>query len=202
MSTLWQGRPAAQANDGLRAYLPSASFSLTTSSLYIGDGGKHYGSFARFLNVTVPAGKVIDTAFIKTRCRNSGSGATCKTRIRAQKATDPAIFSDTTDFDARVWTDEFVRWDPVPAMTAGAYYDTPDFAAVIQEIIGQPGWASGQAMVVVIEDWEQLSGESTSRETYSWDGSRTTCWQLNITYSDPPPASGGGPANLVAMGQI
>ena len=202
MATLWQGRPAASLDDVYRAYAPADAFSGTTSSLYIGEGGTHYGSAARFLNVVVPAGKKIDSAFIKARCRTSGSNATCKVRIRAQKATDPAIFSDKVDFDARAWTTAFVRWDPVPAMVAGTYYESPDFAAVIQEIIDQPGWASGQAMVIVIEDWEELSTTNAVRETYSYNGSTTTCWQLNITYSDPPPAAGGGPAALVAAGVI
>jgi len=107
---------------------------------------------------------------------------------------------DAAGFDARVWTTEYIYY-VCPVMVAGTYYTTDDFAAVIQEVINQPGWASGQAIVIAWEDWEERS-PNAMREVHSYNSSSTTCPQLKITYSDPPPAAGGGPASLVTAGVI
>lgn len=202
MSTLWEGRPAQSEDDCFRSYSPS-QFSLTTSSLYVGHADADYGCAMRYPNVLVPAGKVIDSAVLYVRCRNTHSATPCNSRIRGQKATNPGVFVDIAGFDARVWTTEYIHY-VVPAMTAGVYYTTDDFKAVIQEIIDQPGWASGQAMVIAWDDWEERSSDA-NREVYSYNGSTTTCPQLKITYSDPPPPAvggQGGPAALVAAGII
>ena len=200
MGTLWTGRTAQSEDDCMRSYAPS-QFSLAGNSLYCGNSDANYGCGMRFPNVLVPAGKVIDSAFLYCRYRTSKSSTPCNTRIRAQKATNPIIFSNEEDFDARTWTTEYVNWDAIPAWSANLYYTSPDFAAVIQEVINQPGWASGQAMVIAWDDWEERS-PNAHREPYSYNGASTTCPQLQITYSDPPPPSGGGPASLVAAGII
>jgi len=157
----------------------------------------------RFQNVTIPAGKRIDTAVLYLRCRTAKSGTVVNTRIRAQKAANPITFSDITDFDARVWTDEYINWDEIEAWSAPLYYTSDDFKAVVQEVINLPGWASGNAMVILWDDWEGRSSLNAERHPYSWDGGALSATKLIVTYSDPPPAGGeGGPANLVAAGII
>jgi len=201
MATLWEGRSAQSEDDVFRAYNTS-QFSLITSSLYCGHSDSAKGCAMRYPNVLVPAGKVIDAAVLYMRCRTSKTG-TMNSRIRAQKAANPITFSDITDFDARVWTDEYINWDEIEAWSAPLYYTSDDFKAVVQEVINLPGWASGNAMVILWDDWEGRSSLNAERHPYSWDGGALSATKLIVTYSDPPPAGGeGGPANLVAAGII
>jgi len=175
-------------DDVRRYYVPAPNWSKTTSSLYCGNGGgNEYGSAMRFLNVTIPAGKVIDTAVLYLRCRGAESGTIVNTRIRAEKAVDPIRFTDAVDFDARVWTDEFINWDGLEAWSALAYYTSPDFKTVIQEVIDQVGWNSGQAMVILWDDWEGRSTLNAFRQPYSHDGGAPSAAKLIVTFSDPPP---------------
>src|SRR5262249_54437429 len=56
---------------------------------------------------------------------------------------------------------------------------TPSLVSVIQEIVNRPGWASGNAMVMVVTG-------SGHRTAYAWDGDATKSPLLHIEYTTAP----------------
>ena len=59
---------------------------------------------------------------------------------------------------------------------------TPNFASVVQEVVDRPGWASGNAMVVIITG----SGKRVA-EAYEGDVSGAPHLYIEYTLPTPPP---------------
>lgn len=138
----------------------------------------------RFTGVTVPSGAIILGASIQFTVDEVTTGATSLT-IQGQAADNPATFQAVSgNVSSRSRTSAAVGWVPAPWSTvgqAGPDQRTPDLAAVVQEIINRPGWASGNAIVFAITG----SGRRTAE---AWDGTADPI--LRIDY-----LSEGGPVN-------
>jgi len=156
---------------------------LTTSNYQMGDG-------ARFTNITIPKGSTINQAYLTLRCSGAKAGTTVKTRISAEKIDNaPTFANDAAAFDAR-WanrTTARVNWDNIPAWTLNTNYNSPEIKTVIQEIINRAGWASGNALVIFWEDFEDRSTHAADcyRPAYSYDTSTTYAPKLYIGYTMP-----------------
>ncbi len=85
------------------------------------------------------------------------SGTTSNARIYGEANVTPATFSTGTDYAARTSTTAYTTWSSIGARTDSVRYDTVDISAVVQEIFGLPGWASGHNMIFFIND----NGSST-----------------------------------------
>lgn len=106
----------------------------------------------RFTDIQIPAGEIIDSAFIVFHA-HEGKGAedVAKLTIAGEAADNPLTFDETNFTDMMLLTDrpqttaqaawtvdeEWVIWQP---------YQTSDIGAIVQELIDRPGWASGNAM--------------------------------------------------------
>jgi len=182
----WQ--VSASTDDAAYCKLASAYWRTNSTLFVAGYSSSNYrgfGSAARFLNVTVPVGATILTASLTLVANPGDSNNTVNTRIRGEKSATPLTFSSVGDFEARTWTDAKVNWDAIGTWDAGTQYTSIDFKSVVQEIIGQVGWASGNAMVIFWDDLEQRSNQSTGvyRRGRSYDSSAANAPKLNITYS-------------------
>lgn len=116
--------------------------------------------------------------------------------IRAHDSGDAASFSGaTSDLSNRPRTSASVDW-VVPAWPVigaqGAAQRTPDLAEIIQEIVDQPTWFRGGALVFVFEG----SGVRTAE---SFDGSAVAAPQLHVRYSNAAGFCGFGPELSVVM---
>jgi hypothetical protein len=151
------------------------------------------GSTFRFLNVIIPAGSHIVSAKLTLRSVGILSNVTVNTRIRAEAADNPATFSTSANFDARTWTTAHVHWNDIAAWSSLADYDSPDFAAVLQEVISRPGWASGNAVAILWDDFEKLStaNNNTIRECIDYVSDPTLAPKLVVTFTLPPSAPTG-----------
>ncbi len=184
----WQ--VAASADDCARTYITTSYWSKITTYFYAGydnNSNQDFGSAARFLNVTIPAGSTITLANLIVTCKQVTSATAVNTRLRAQADINPATFSDAADFDARTWTTAYVNWDAIPAWTLGTEYTSPDIKAAIQEVINLANWASGNPLTILWDDFQKRSTQvsGTERLSYSYDGSTTTAPKLVITYTPP-----------------
>jgi hypothetical protein len=145
--------PTAATDD---AYItPDLAFISTTSTfLRMGVDGagdaNHTG--VRFRNVTVANGAAVVSAFIRFVAAHNNPTTTCDLNIVGENNAAPAAFSTYADFIGRSQTSASVLWNNVSAWLAGAQYDTPDISPVIQEIVDLGGWASGNDLVVFVED--------------------------------------------------
>lgn len=105
----------------------------------------------RWDNVTVPNGATIHTAYLA--CVPSGTGEDEPlVTIYAEDADDPAQFTTTaSDISNRSRTSG-VSWSDANLGVSGATYAiSADIASQIQTVVNRAGWASGNAMVVIVQ---------------------------------------------------
>lgn len=148
---------------------------------------RDWGSAARFRDIQVPLNAILVSARLRLTCRSSGTLSTVNTRIRCQAADDPLMFSSEADFDGRTWTAARVNWDDIPIWSAGTEYESPDFAACVREVFARPGWAPGNSLVVLWDDWEERSTASINRlrQAESFDGDPALAPVLILQYVVP-----------------
>ncbi len=128
-----------------------------------GSGGSATTVALRFTNVQIPNGATIANAQVQFTADETGSGAT-DLAIRAERADNSAVIGSTAfNISSRPRTTASIAW-PVPAWptvgASGADQLTPNFAPVIQEVVSRPGWASGNALTVIITGTGRRAAES------------------------------------------
>ncbi len=132
----------------------SGGMNLTSSDLEMVMEGTEQVIGIRFNGVNIPQGATINSAFIQFTADETDDVATTL-NIVGELVEHSAAFS-TTNFDIsdRPTTTAIVNWDDIPAWDmvgeAGPDQATPDLTAIVDEILGQPGWSAGNAMTFVI----------------------------------------------------
>ncbi len=135
---------------------------------YIASDCYKMGHALRFLNIEIPPGQVIKKAFITYYAWGSYDGDYCNGYIYGEKSLTPLPFSTWADFEARSKTTNRTPWDKIPHWADLGVYQTPNIASVIQEIITQPGWVSGNPIVLCIDDLEDRSSHVTLANRHAW----------------------------------
>lgn len=185
-------RQVGASSDDCDRELGLDNFLLINSSQeagYRGSGRDRIGGGMRFTNITIPQGATINGAHLTLKAASSYSGTDCNTRISAEDVDDaPTFADDKAAFDAR-WaarTTARVDWDNIPEWTPGTDYNSPEIKTVIQEIVDRGGWASGQAIVIFWEDYEDRSTHATDcyRTAYPWDVDPSYAPKLVIDYTE------------------
>lgn len=138
----------------------------------------------RFQNVMVPPGAVIEAA--RVEFRTSGTDATAvEFAIHGEASADAAPFTAAVDdMSSRTLVGSSVAsWVPGSWAVVGDPHQTPDLAAIVQDIIDVPGWAEGNALVLIVE------GVSATgrRRAYSYDGSPLQAPVLHVDYTAAAP---------------
>ena len=165
-----------------------------------------YGTGMRFLNVAIPQGATIQSAKITFKANINEAGTTCNSKFVGDKETNAATFSTLADFQSRRGTDvggannnlrttASVSW-AISAWTSGTSYDSPDISTVIQEIVNQGGWASGNAMAIFWDDFSNLSTATALRAANSYDSSSSNAPILTVSYIGSPVDTGADKGQL------
>ncbi len=144
----------------------------------------------RFTAVPVPPGATVLAAWVQFRA-DAVEGAMTSLRIEGQAADDPPTFSGARyDLSGRPRTAAFAAWSPPPWTTVGAEgpaQRTSDLTAVLQEIVNRPGWAGGNAVVLLV------TGTGTGKRTArSQEIDPAGAALLHVEYTEPV-AGGGAP---------
>jgi hypothetical protein len=149
---------------------------------FVGDYGADLNSWFRYRNVTIPPGSIINTAVLTLT--NDGSSTGSPTfKLRGYAEDNPTNPEDYNDAVARPKTTAQVT-EAYAGEANNTTHALPDISAVIQEIIDRPGWASGNALMLSLED----NGSTMSHfEFYAFasGGSGTKAAKLDITYTVP-----------------
>ncbi len=185
----------------------SGNVSRSSSDLeLVFDAGGNQLVGLRFTELAIPQGAIISNAYVQFKTDEINSGSTSLT-IHSQ-ATDNALEFKSTSFNisSRPTSTALVTWAPPDWNNKGEVGNaqkTPNLSSVIQEIVNRPGWASGNALVLIISG----TGERTAE---SYDGEPTGAPLLRIEYtsdsdggsdtSDPPPPSTS--VTIAAAGDI
>jgi len=164
------------------------------------DGTKHQTVGMRFTNVTVPGGETIASAYVQFTADEAASASTTLT-IKGQLAANPVTFNvAAANISSRPRTIAGITWTPAPWNTVGAAgvdQQTPDISAVIQEIIDQPGWVAGNAIVLVV-----TGDNAGKRVAESFNGDSAAAPRLHVEFgaatgNQPPQVEAGSNRRLV-----
>jgi hypothetical protein len=171
--------PVAAGSDDAEEKL-SGSVSLTSSDLeLVTDGTTVQIVGTRFVGVGIPAGSTIVSAYVQFQVDEVSTNVADLT-VAGQAADDAATFAGTSrDVSSRPRTTASVTWSVStwPSVgAAGPDQRTPDLATVIQEIVGRPGWSSGNALAIIVTG----SGRRTA-EAFGATGAPV----LHVTYVRP-----------------
>ena len=183
--------PIAASADDAEESIASGAVNLISSDLeMVDDPGTAFGLQTvglRFAGLAIPQGAVVADARIQFAAKEAQSEAT-SLDIAAEAADSAAAFTAVTNnLGSRAITTTNVLWEPPAWNTvseAGAAQKTANLAAIVQEIISRPGWASGNALGFLIAG----TGHRTAD---SFDRSGGTPARLTVRYylTSPPPAS-------------
>jgi type IV pilus assembly protein PilY1 len=178
-------RIGASSDDG-NWHEGNQTFEPTSTSFYCGgynaNAYQQANSFARFDNALIPQGAQIVAAYMAVKAKENGAATVVNCRLSAIAADDPAAPTDYASAEGATRTTAYVDWNNLPAWTMGTAYQTPDFSAVIQEVIDRPGWQSGNAIVIYSEDNGSSTSVTTTRKAYSWNGVPADAPLLHIEY--------------------
>lgn len=170
------GDDVEENNDDGSMYINSTDLELGSDP---GNNGSTQTVGLRFQYLYVPQGSTIDAAYLEFTVDEVRTGTT-DVLIHGQLAEDAPPFS-TADFDVtdRPRTTASIPWS-IPAWnTVGAKQQSPDLAAVLQEVIDQAGWTENNSVVFIIEG-------AGRRAADSYEGSPVNAPLLHVEYSSPP----------------
>ena len=159
---------AEEASDG-RVVLNSTDLELVDEN---GMGNQHVG--LRFTDIQIPAGAIITSAYLQLQADEAGSVNTNLTISAIDEASVLAFENTDLNLSTRSLLGA-VQWNDLPAWNVNEDHISPDIATLVQSIINNPGWASGNALGFVI------TGTGT-RTAESYNGERAAAPLLHVEY--------------------
>ncbi len=126
-----------------------------------------YSVGVRFQNVTIPKGANIIAAFLSLKAY-SLTGTIPDTFIEGDDEDNCLAFSTASDYYARPRTSANVTWTP-GAWIGGTWYNSADITSIIQEIVDQALWVSGNALALFWRDASGWGGAQKWFASYLWN---------------------------------
>lgn len=124
----------------------------TDGFIWMGDSLGDLLDGYRFQNIAIPPGATINSATIKVVAQFNDT-ADVQTKIHCEAADNAIAFTATgDDIGDRAKTSASVDWDLPASWSVGDEFTSPDFKAVVQEVVDRGGWASGNALIVIVVD--------------------------------------------------
>ncbi|MEN8260391.1 MAG: metallophosphoesterase, partial [Pseudomonadota bacterium] len=178
---IWEGR-VKTGNDDAEEKLSTGRISVTSSDLEMAYISSPQISGVRFTNVEIPKGAKITKAYLQFKADETDTSSVTL-RIRGENSANAAMFSTTSgDITRRAVTSASATWSPeawTKTGEAGLPQRTSDIATVVQQLVNRSDWASGNAMVFLIDNPTGGSGKRTA-ESYNGDASGASL--LHIHY--------------------
>jgi hypothetical protein len=146
----------------------SSSFTSTQTYLQFGNAvTTPNNTYIRFCTLKIPKNAVIDKAILSLYASYSDSGVTANANIYFNDVTNPTTPTSTATANALALT-AAIPWNSIPAWTAGARYDSPDLASILQTIVDRADWTGNNDVILVIKD--NASSNAARRRPVSNDG--------------------------------
>ena len=176
------------ANDSGRAVTSSGVCVLTATTFSPGShsSGNEWTAAARFTGVTVANAATITTATFQLRCAGTynASPNVVKFWVSAQAADNAGALTTTggnLNTTARPRTTAVSAAWTQTSLTLDTWYSI-DITTVIQEIVNRAGWASGNAIVVLVDTHADTT-VSEWQDYYSYNGAAASAPKLDIDYT-------------------
>ncbi len=107
----------------------------------------------RFEDIAIPKGSAILEAWVRFDVDETKNGTDpVSLLIEGQLSPDAVTFRSGADISSRPRTTAQVVWVPANWTVAHMKDQTSNIAPIIQEIVNQDGWATGNALVLLIRD--------------------------------------------------
>ncbi len=158
----------ADSDDCLTSFESGGLFTLSTTNHIIGHHASFdsVGSGERWLDVNIPQGATIDSAWTRhyMTIKEGGTstpGDDVAVMYWIESADNAVTFTDHTNFLARNWdtSSTAVRID-IPGNTSlNEFYKSPDLKDLIQVVVDRGSWSSGNAMAIAVIGDEGTVGD-------------------------------------------
>ena len=177
----------ATSTDDMEEYVDTGAISTTSSDLempyedVVGDATDLQIVGVRYL-LALPKGAKIGKAYVEFTCDETKSGTLpVNLVIEGQLIANGPVFTSTAkDISNRTTrTKAQVKWAVDNWTTVGQKSQTPDLSAIIQELVNQSSWASGNAVVLIFSD-DKSKPSTGIRCADAYEDSATTCPVLHI----------------------
>lgn len=154
----------------------------TANDLFIGDDSADNDVGLRF-TLNVAAAATITAATLTFTASANLTDDTVRTKIHYEDANDPGNFNGCTwaSFQGRVRSAASIDWDFITNWATDTAYNTDDFAAVIQALVNEAYWASGEHCIMFVDD--DGSDANAHRKAYAHNAAPAKAAVLNVTYT-------------------
>jgi hypothetical protein len=178
-------RAILSSDDDAEENLADGSIDVGSSDLELltdedPDPSKYQAVGLRFTNVTIPAGAVINDAWVMFTAKD-GSSEDVDLNIYGEKTDNPVSFTTgTNDISNRTKTGSVVAWNITSRWDSEGTYKTSNFKTVLQEIVDTSSWSSGNAVVIILAE-----GPTTNNQQRAWsfDGKSESAPVLQVDYT-------------------
>jgi len=153
------------------AYLRVGSSGFTQAPYYI--------SGMVFRNVHIPQGAEIISAYLKIRSYDSHMTDRVYGKIEAEAVDDAMALGGSRHIGSLPRTVASVDWDLNEPWSAHTWYDSPDIAEVIQEVVDRDGWSTSNSLAILYGTRQPGGG---NRYFSSYDFGNDGAPKLEVTY--------------------
>jgi hypothetical protein len=176
--TTLEVRVAASADDAEEA-IGTGKVTLNSPDLEMIHDASDQVVGMRFVGLAIPPGATIVTAWIQFTVDETDGGTPTLTLAGAATDNAPAFTTATGNVSTRPRTTATATWRP-PSWSvvgqAGPGQQTPELKTVIGEVVGQPGWTSGNALAIIVTG-------TGKRVAVAWDLNPAVAPLLHVEYT-------------------
>ena len=139
--------------------------------------GSLYSAGLRFRDVRIPKDAKIVFARLKIRPAVTDSvDPDVKMLIKGIKEPDTKPFTQTSRPSQRAKTANSAAWHIIKKWEVHEWTQTPNLSLIVEELVAQDGWKSGNAMAFVILD----NGSATNQAESLWDSSKGKGYETQL----------------------
>ena len=177
------GADDAEEGPGTNGYYNTSSDLELLDDPGYNAGGKQIVG-VHFNNIAIPAGSTITNAYIEFTCKETTGGSEpAYLLLWGNLSLTPESFgSGTSLMSERPSTVSKVSWSPELWTSVGQTSQTSDISAIVQELINQDGWASGNSIEIIIGEDANMPAFTGVRVARSYDGSASLAPLLHIEF--------------------
>lgn len=151
---------------------PACTYSTIYNEIYLGECANRQGivSGFRFPNVTIPAGMIIQEAYIEFTVDGPYTDE-LNVAFYGEASGNANPFSTSSRPSNRPLTVSSSTWS-IPSSDRwelGQLRDGPDLTAIVQEIVNRSDWNSGNALAIIVKNAGLASGTNRHRRVIGYD---------------------------------
>jgi type IV pilus assembly protein PilY1 len=154
----------------------SDGYQSTASELTFRDSSNKYVG-VRFRNIALPQGASIINAYLEFTAYQSSSSSSASFNISGVDQDDPNSFRNYPRYLLRDKPKTAaVAWTGIPRWYKNYTYQSPSVANIVEQIVGRPGWTSGNEMMFVFSNFVGVRG------AYTYNGKPSGAVSLVVEY--------------------